>query len=78
LSEAGASISVPSTLKCSFDSRFGSPSLLQYPGKELVCHPAFKQSIPVLREGRVMPDTVVHKEFLQEAGILEQEPVNRD
>jgi len=42
--------------------QIGGSGLLQHLSKELVCHLAFEQPIPVLGEGRVMPDPVVHGE----------------
>jgi len=50
-----------------FRQQIGGPGLLQYLGKELVRHLAFKQPIPVLRESRVMPDAVVHRETFEPA-----------
>src|SRR5439155_11361738 len=59
--EAQASISVPSTEKCSLDSSRsirGSQHSDQEPGRDL----AFEQPVAVLRKGRVIPHRIVDAE----------------
>jgi len=63
LSEAKASIRVPSIYaEVLFRQQVGSFGLAQHLGKETVGDLAFEQSVPVLGEGGVMPDLVVHGE----------------
>jgi hypothetical protein len=57
-----ASISVPSTLKCSEDSSPLAPCPPSNAPQELPRHPSLDQPVAVLGKGRVIPDPIIHRQ----------------